>query len=122
MNFKIKTNPKASRQRVANYRKTTWEENLDDPTRNAPYGIRWGRTAKGSTTHIMEWNAYRTRWNARCNRAYDADVKFANVYLKAKACKSCTTYLRSNLNLAFTGDWNHYTDPVTGRTKRERHN
>jgi hypothetical protein len=121
--YASKRNNLANRRSViAAMRKPTWQEHIDDATNTAPYGIRWGRTAKGSSTHIMDFNKYRNEWMERCSKTNQAQVLPANVYLKAKICNSCTQWVRGDEERAYKADWKHYTDPATGRTKREKHN
>lgn len=119
--YAAQTNNLANRKAMT-MRKPTWQEHIDDASNTAPYGIRWGRTAKGSNTHIMEYNKYSGRWSERCAKANKAEVHHANVYLKAKICNSCIQWLRGDWERAYKADWNYYTDPATGRTKREKHN
>ena len=113
----------ATRQaQIAAMREPTWEERMNDPTSSAPYGVRWGKTPKGSNIHIMRFNKYANRFREVCSKTNSAKVVFTNVYLKAKVCFSCTKWLRGVEHRAYIADWAHYTDPATGRTKRERHN
>jgi hypothetical protein len=72
----------------------------------------------------MEYNKYSRQFKTRCNKANNAVIYNANVYLKAKVCYSCSLYLfgATGLNKAYEQDWEYYTNPATGRTKRERHN
>ena len=111
---------------VTKIRATSWKENLD-ANGTAPYGIRWGRSPKGSTIHVMTYSKYSKSFYPRCGRggsSGQATVLNANVYLKAKPCKSCTNWmpLAGGLQTAYKADWEYFTDPATGRTKRERHN
>jgi hypothetical protein len=113
---------RAKRQAASTARKPTWEENIDDPLQSAPYGVRWGKSDKGSNIHIMNWHAYSGEFTTRCGKTNGAKILPTNVYLKAKKCMSCNNWLRSSVARAVAADWSHFTDPATGRTKRERHN
>ena len=104
-------------------RAPSWKENMDAGG-SAPYGIRWGVSPKGSTVHIMEYSKYSKRLHSRCGRgSATSEHIHANVYLKSKICKACTKWTMGNrpLDTAYKADWAYHTDPVTGRTKRERH-
>ena len=94
-----------------------------DSGKAAPYGIRWGKSPKGSTIHLMQYSKYSKTFTTRCGRGYGKTIFATNVYLKAKACSQCTNWIPTSngFSQAFKADWAHYTDPATGRTKRERH-
>jgi hypothetical protein len=113
---------RAKRQAVATQRKPTWEENIDDPLQFAPYGIRWGKSVKSSNIHIMEWGKYAGTFRTRCSKTNQARILPTNAYIKANLCMSCSRWLHGVMRKAVEKDWNHFTDPTTGRTKRERHN
>ena len=113
--------------KMANQLPPTWSVSMDNPSQLAPYGVRWGRTTKGGTTHIMEWNKYMDKMVTRCSSSGRALVHNANVYINGKQCVMCTKYMfhknvNNNISTASKADWKYYTDPLTGRTKRERHN
>ena len=88
----------------------------------APYGVRWGASAKGSVVHIMDYNKYAESFNTTCGRASTSKIHYSNVYLSSKLCTSCSKWLRFSKSSAVTADWSYYTDPLTGKTMREKHN
>ena len=101
---------------------------MDDPSATPPYGVRWGKSDKGSVTHVMTYNkhAYQSthtnsKMMASCSSGGGALIRNTNVYIGSKMCSSCTRWQGGLQNKAVTQDWAYYTDPATGRTKRERH-
>ena len=114
----------ASRKaKIASMRPPTYEEEMANPNViTAPYGIRWGASAKGSVVHIMDFNKYGQSFSPTCGRANTSKVHYSNVYLSSKLCASCNKWLRLSKSRAVKADWSYYTDPLTGKTKREKHN
>ena len=117
----------AAKQR-AQMRRPTWEEAMDDPSATPPYGVRWGKSDKGSVTHVMMYNRHgyqspntNSNMMPSCNSGGGALIRNTNVYIGSKMCSRCTRWQSGLLSNAIAKDWAYYKDPATGRTKRERH-